>query len=94
MGQKHQDGENLQYSSYFFWKGKAGAGCEMKVSNCGRELPFPNGWGILVCAFVTLIVDFWLQGSKLCKNHFLLIWHKQVAVMFGLIKVKVKQIII
>ena len=59
MGQNLQDGENLRYSSYFFWKGKAGAGCEMKVSNFGQVLPFPNRWGNL---------NYWRK--KIWKTYF------------------------
>ena len=46
MGQKIQDGKNIQYSSLFFLKGKTGVGWEMKVSKFCQVLPFPNGQGI------------------------------------------------
>ena len=48
MGQNHQDGENLQYSSIFFLKGKAGAGWEKKVSKFGQVSSFPNGHGLWI----------------------------------------------
>ena len=44
MGQQLQDGKNLQYSSFYFFKGEAGVGCEMKVSKFGQVSPFLNGW--------------------------------------------------
>ena len=47
MGQQLQDGINLQYSSFYFFKGKAGVGWEMKVSKFGQVLPFPNGLELL-----------------------------------------------
>ena len=41
MGQKLQDGQNLEYSSFFLLKGNAGAGVKMKVSKFGQLLFFP-----------------------------------------------------
>ena len=35
--------KNLQYSSHYVLKGKAGVGWEMKVSKFGQVLPFQNG---------------------------------------------------
>ena len=58
MGQKHQDGENLQYSSIFFLKGKAGVGFELKLSKFGQVARFPNGRGI------------WIIEEKNSKNVF------------------------
>ena len=48
MGQQLQDGKNLQYSSFYFFKGKDGVGWERKVSKFGQVLPFPNGWDISI----------------------------------------------
>ena len=48
MGQQLQDGINLPYSSFYFFKVKAGVGWEMKVSKFGQVFPFPNGWDISI----------------------------------------------
>ena len=48
MGQQLQEGKNLQYSSFNFFKGEAGVGLEMKVSKFGQVLPFPNEWVIWI----------------------------------------------
>ena len=48
MGQKDQEGKNINYMSLLFLKDKAGVGWEMKVSKFGQVLPFPNGWDISI----------------------------------------------
>ena len=48
MGQQIPDGKNLQYSSFYFFKGEAGVGWKMKVSKFGQVLPFPHGWDISI----------------------------------------------
>ena len=48
MGQQLQDGINLQYSSFYFFNGKACVGWEMKVSKFGQVFPFPNVWDISI----------------------------------------------
>ena len=48
MGQQIQDGKNLQYLSFYFFKGEAGVGWEMKVSKFGQVSPFLNGWEISI----------------------------------------------
>ena len=40
--------ENLQYSSFYFLKGKDGLRWEMKVSEFGQLFPFPNEHGIWI----------------------------------------------
>ena len=73
MGQKLQDGENLQYLSIYFWKYKAGVGWKMKVSKFGQVFPFPNGWDISILEdffskkyfhrffFMNLLRDFFIR---------------------------------
>ena len=40
MGQQIQDGKNLEYSSFYFFKGEAGVGWEMKVLKFGQKTKF------------------------------------------------------
>ena len=72
MGQKHQDGENLQYSSIFFPKDKAGAGWEKKVSKFGQVLSFQNGhliWIIEEKILKNIFVDFFDGFFKICFHY-------------------------
>ena len=50
--------KNLQYSSHYVLKGKAGVGWEMKVSEFGQAFPFPKGHGI------------WIIEDKISKKVF------------------------
>ena len=44
MGQQDQEGKNIH--SMFFWKGKAGSGWEMKISQFCQWVPSENGLGV------------------------------------------------
>ena len=51
-------GKTFNIRPLFFLKGKAGAGCEMKVSNFSQVLPFPNGCGIWIIEEKNIFMDF------------------------------------